>query len=225
MGEIGRFHDELSFIEGITEVIRSTAERVLESKDTFDIGLCGGRSPEALYRRLSRERGMTGRWRVFFTDERCVPPDDSLSNYGMIKRLLLDPAMISPERVFRIRGEHGPETAAAEYQELLEREASQGLDLIILGLGADGHIASLFPGSPLIGERDSLACPVLDAPDLPRVTITPGMIFRSGRVILLVRGEEKREAFRRFLERKESALYLPSLLLHEHEDLHVVVIF
>ncbi len=222
MGEVREFERVDEWTDALCDLIADVSER----KDgDLKLSLCGGRSPGPLYKRLSEERGLTGGWKVFFTDERCVPPDDRLSNYGMIKRLFLDPAMIPAEMVFRIRGEHGPERASEEYQELLEREAPDGLDLIILGLGKDGHIASLFPGSRLVGERSRWAVPVHDAPDLPRVTITPGMILRSGRVVLLVRGEEKREAFRRFLEKKESVMDLPSLLLHEHEDLHVMVLF
>jgi 6-phosphogluconolactonase len=222
VGEVRDFARLDEWTDALCELVVQASGR---REGDLKVALCGGRSPGPLYRRLSGEKGLTQGWRVFFTDERCVPPEDSLSNYGMIKSLFLDPGMISPEGVFRIRGEAGPDQAADEYQELLEREAPDGFDLIILGLGSDGHIASLFPMSPLLNERTRLALPVLDAPDLPRVTITPGMILRSGMVILLVRGEEKRDAFRRFMGKKESEVDLPAMLLQKHGDLHVMVLF
>ncbi|HDO36109.1 MAG TPA: 6-phosphogluconolactonase [Nitrospirae bacterium] len=220
VGEVREFDNETDWLTAVFGVIAEAFER---SDGDFGIALCGGRSPVSLYRGLSEERRPAAGWRIFFTDERCVPPDDGLSNYGRIKRLLLGPSSIPEEMVFRIRGELGPGAASEEYQKLLEREAPDGLDLMILGLGADGHIASLFPGSPCLTEKIRWVAPVYEAPYAARVTLTPGMIFRTETVILLVRGDEKREACREFLKRRRSLSEFPSMLLHEHRNLHVMI--
>jgi 6-phosphogluconolactonase len=125
-----------------------------------------------------------------------VPPDDDRSNFGLARRTLLDRLAAQPERVHRIRGEDEPEAAAAAYDREL---AGVTLDLVLLGLGPDGHVASLFPGSPGLGEDARLAVaaePGLE-PFVPRVTLTLPPLCAGRTVLFLVSGESKAEAVAR----------------------------
>ena len=133
----------------------------LASGRRFAVGLAGGRTPEALYRRLAVEPLDWGRIEVFLGDERAVPPDDPQSNWGMIERVLLDPVSAPVENLYRPRGEADDlAAAAAEYARIMEGMlpmAASGapvLDLLLLGLGSDGHTASLFPGSRALSVSD-----------------------------------------------------------------------
>lgn len=158
-----------------------------------EIALTGGSTPGKAYERAAELEPDWSRAGVWWGDERCVPPDDSNSNYGLAKKTLLDRLAVQPGRIHRIHGEDEPERAAEAYERELQ---GQTLDLVLLGLGPDGHVASLFPGSPGLEERNRLAVaaePGLE-PFVPRVTLTPGPL-RSGRtVVFLVTGDSKADA-------------------------------
>jgi 6-phosphogluconolactonase len=160
------------------------------------ISLAGGSTPRAAYMRLASRPIPWGRVELFFGDERCVPPDDPASNYGMARDALLERVPADPARVHRIRGEIPPYTAAAEAEAAL-RHARPGVwpavDLLILGIGEDGHCASIFPGSPALAEATRAFVPAY-APWLPqpwRVTMTLPAINAAKEVIFLVDGENK----------------------------------
>ena len=130
---------------------------------------------------------------LWWGDERCVPPDDERSNFGMAKRTLLDKLEVPPAGIHRIRGEIEPEAAAAEYDAALR---GVRLRLNLLGLGPDGHTASLFPNAPGLPERERLAIaaePGLE-PKVMRVTMTPPMLANADLVLFLVTGADKAEA-------------------------------
>jgi len=133
---------------------------------------------------------------VWWGDERCVPPDDELSNYRLAKETLLDRLEAAPREVHRIRGELPPEEAAAQ----LDRElADVTLDFLLLGLGPDGHVASLFPGSPQLDVDDRRATsgpPGLD-PYVERVTMTMPVLRAARRIVFIVSGAEKSDAVAR----------------------------
>jgi 6-phosphogluconolactonase len=157
------------------------------------VALTGGSTPRAAYERVA---GMRPDWSgvdIWFTDERCVPPDHEHSNFGMAERALL--SKIEGATVHRIRGELGPAEAAEEY----ERELGDTrLDLVLLGLGPDGHTASLFPQAPTLRERERrvvAAEPGLD-PFVPRVTMTIPTLSAASTIVFLVTGAEKAEAAR-----------------------------
>ena len=165
------------------------------------IVLTGGSTPRAAYE-LAAERD--GDWcgaTVWFSDERCVPPDDENSNFGMADGALLS-RLSRPPRVMRIEGELGFEAAAGAYDALL-REHLGGrprFDLILLGVGPDGHVASLFPGKPELEETARLAAPVPLAgmePQIPRVTLTFPVLNAGREVDVLVAGEDKAQAVAR----------------------------
>jgi len=131
---------------------------------------------------------------LWFTDERCVPPDDAESNYAMARAALLH--RVAPFGVLRMPGELGAEAAASLYDAVVR--AHSPLDLILLGMGQDGHTASLFPGHPALAAS-GYAVAVHDAPKPPpdRVSLTLGALREARRVVLLVTGEDKREAVAR----------------------------
>ena len=137
-------------------------------------------------------------WReasVWWGDERAVPPDDERSNYLLAKRTLLDRLEHEPQ-VHRIRGELQPADAAGEYEKAIDGEA---LDLLLLGLGPDAHVASLFPGSPQLLERERLVTsgPAGLDPFVERITLTMPALLGARRIVLLAIGADKAEAVRR----------------------------
>jgi 6-phosphogluconolactonase len=176
----------------------STATRMAEllaeaARAGSEIALTGGSTPGRAYElaaELEPDWSATGVW---WGDERCVPPDDDRSNFGLARRTLLDRLKVQPARVYRIRGEDDPAEAAASYDHEL-RGAT--LDLLLLGLGPDGHVASLFPNSPGLDETERLVIPAdakLD-PFVERVTMTLPALRSARRIVFLATGERKAEA-------------------------------
>ena len=153
--------------------------------------LTGGSTPRRTYELLAGMDAPWGRVSVLFGDERCVPPDDPESNYLMAKVTLLD--RVYPASVHRMPAELGPEAGAELYEEVVSRVGP--LDLVLLGIGPDGHIASLFPGHPQL-EADGLAVGVRNSPKPPseRVSLTLGVLQGARRVVVLVSGADKAEA-------------------------------
>ena len=153
-----------------------------------DIVLAGGSTPRAAYEHAAR---------AWFGDERCVPPDDERSNYAMAKAALLDPLGEEGPTVKRIRGELGPTAAADEYEQELRAAGPPRFDLLLLGLGPDGHTASLFPDQETLSERSRLVVGV-EVPGLKpivsRVTMTFPTLASAQRIVFLVTGEEKADA-------------------------------
>jgi 6-phosphogluconolactonase len=160
-----------------------------------EIALTGGSTPARAYERAAELEPDWSHAGVWWSDERCVPPDDDRSNFGLAKRTLLDRLAIQPGRVHRIRGEDEPEAAAAAYDREL---AGVTLDLVLLGLGPDGHVASLFPDSPgLLEAAGAVAAEPGLEPFVPRVTLTPPPLCAGRTVLFLVAGESKAEAVAR----------------------------
>jgi 6-phosphogluconolactonase len=160
--------------------------------------LAGGRTPRRAYEQASRD---SGAWRgaaVWFGDERCVPPKDARSNYRMVQGALLHrlDAASWPD-VHRIRGERGLREAADDYERRLRDAGPPRFDLVWLGLGPDGHTASLFPDQHSLDERERLVRGVEHpavAPFVPRVTLTLPTLASTRRVVFLVTGAEKADA-------------------------------
>ncbi|MDX6672430.1 MAG: 6-phosphogluconolactonase [Solirubrobacteraceae bacterium] len=164
------------------------------------IALTGGSTPADAYARAAAADADWSSATLWFGDERCVAPDDQRSNYLMAKRALLDRLPGDPPAVERILGELGPDAGADDYAERLGAAFGGGpvvLDLILLGLGSDGHCASLFPGRPEVGVTDRVAVGVPEAglePFVPRVTLTLPTINAGREVVFLVTGAGKAEA-------------------------------
>jgi 6-phosphogluconolactonase len=163
------------------------------------VALSGGTTPELGHETAAKLQPDWSRVKLWWSDERCVPPNDERSNYAMAKGTLLDRLETQPAQVHRIRGELDAEAAAAEYDAALR---GVRLRLNVLGLGPDGHTASLFPNAPGLHERERLAIaaePGLD-PRVMRVTMTPPMLANADRVLFLVTGEGKADAVKRAFE-------------------------
>ncbi len=164
--------------------------------------LAGGSTPRAAYADFAEVVHAVGldlaRTTLWFGDERCVPPDDERSNYGMVKQALLDPlADVTQPVVRRMRGELGPSEAADDYERELREAGPPNFDLVLLGIGRDGHTASLFPDQPSLSERSRLVVGVEQAglePFVPRVTFTFPALASGKRVVFLIAGESKAEA-------------------------------
>jgi 6-phosphogluconolactonase len=173
---------------------RACAELLAEGRG--NVVLTGGRTPERAYELAAELRPDWSDAELWWGDERCVPPDHELSNYGLAKRALLDRLETPPRAIHRIRGEDGAERAAAAYDRELRGVA---LDLVLLGVGPDGHTASLFPHAPTLHERERLAVPAepLLAPLVERVTMTIPPLESAPLVVFLVAGEEKAQAVAR----------------------------
>jgi 6-phosphogluconolactonase len=181
--------------EWLAEEIRRSAARA----GGCALALSGGSTPRPAYERLAAQPALP--WDavdVYFGDERAVPPADPASNYRMAREALIDPLGLPPARVHRMEADDPDRDAAAErYAAILPG----ALDLLILGMGPDGHTASLFPGSPALRETTRWVVPAKAAvPPLDRLTITPPVIAAARRVAVLVSGAAKaalvREALR-----------------------------
>jgi 6-phosphogluconolactonase len=154
------------------------------------IALTGGSTPGRAYERAAALQTDWSAASIWWGDERCVPPDDERSNYRLVEELLLSHLEALPKQVHRVRGELPPGEAAAELDAAL---AGVTLDLVLLGMGSDGHVASLFPGSPQLAVEDRRAVngpPGLE-PFVERVTMTMPVLRAARRIVLLVTGEAK----------------------------------
>jgi 6-phosphogluconolactonase len=191
-------------------VVRYAAEAIARH-GRFDVALAGGSTPERLYRLLGSpeyaERLDVRSIHLFFGDERCVPPSHVDSNYRMVASSLLGGLAVPPENVHRMPAELSPEEAASRYEAELERHfalrVGAGLprfDLVLLGMGADGHTASLFPGSPALTEsRRWVAVNRVPALATPRLTLTLPVLNAAARLVFLVAGEDKAERLKEVL--------------------------
>jgi len=177
-----------------------TAKRAVDKTDRFIVVLAGGDTPRLLYRVLTEppyRKDVPWRKTFFaFSDERCVPPDHEDSNYRMVKEALLDPLEIPEYQVLRMKGEQKPTDAARRYDvrlgDLFLTRARRQFDLAILGVGTDGHTASLFPGTAALEEQERWVVanhvPTLDA---WRLTLTLKALNAARRILFLATGEEK----------------------------------
>jgi 6-phosphogluconolactonase len=181
--------------------------------------LTGGSTPRTTYERLAGEEMDWPAVTVWFTDERCVPPDHEQSNYRMVKEALLD--RIGGPEVHRIEGERGPAEGAAAYVRDLRSAFGEGMpscDLVLLGVGPDAHVCSLFPNDPALGERERLAVGVETpgmAPFVSRVTLTLPVVNAAREVVFLVAGEDKAEAVARAFSGREDPSAPASLVRPE----------
>src|SRR5262245_59078620 len=155
MSNLVIFPDNQGFVDGSADFIAGLATQAIAERGRFTIALSGGSTPRAVYARLAtagyKERIDWFKAHVFFGDERCVPPDDSRSNYRMAREALLDHVPLPADKIYRIRGEDDPALAALMYeqqvQSLFRTALPPAFDLILLGMGDNGHTASLFPGT------------------------------------------------------------------------------
>ncbi len=194
--------------------LAETMVEVVAARGSCAIALSGGATPRPVYAALGAPQ-LAGRidWNrvdVYFGDERAVPPDHADSNYRMAMEALLSRVAIPAARVHRMEGErHDLDAAAAAY----DRQLPAALDVLVLGMGPDGHTASLFPGSAALAERQRRVV-VVEGPKPPRrrLTITPPVIAAARHVAVLVTGKEKATAVARALESDAAASEIPAVL-------------
>ncbi|HVZ72216.1 MAG TPA: 6-phosphogluconolactonase [Polyangia bacterium] len=176
--------------------VRVLAAAAIAARGRFRIALAGGSTPRALYAHLASAHDVDwARTDVFFGDERCVPPDDAQSNFRMARETLLTPAGVPPENVHRLRGEDADlDRAARDYEAAL---GPARLDLALLGMGGDGHTASLFPGTAALDEGRRL-CVANEVPQLKtrRLTLTYPALLGAHDVLFLVAGADKAATLR-----------------------------
>jgi 6-phosphogluconolactonase len=167
-----------------------------------DIVLTGGSTPKEAYQEFVRAAQAVNldlsETHLWFGDERCVAPDDELSNFLLAKQSLLDPlGDDAPSAVHRMKGELGPQEGAEDYERQLRDAGSPSFDLLLLGMGPDGHIASLFPDQETLSERARLVVAVPHAglkPYVPRISFTLPAIGAARRVVFLISGSAKAQA-------------------------------
>ncbi len=199
------------------DLIRSAAQHFVEvvnssisTRGLFRAALSGGATPPALYRLLASDECRSqidwARVHLFWGDERCVPPDDEESNYRMACETLISTVKMPEENIHRIKGERG-EMAASEYEEeIIETFGLQVgsfpvFDLMLLGLGEDGHTASLFPGTDAVREGQRIVTSVSPATvETTRITLTPPVINSSLQTIFIAAGGGKAVALREVIE-------------------------
>lgn len=177
------------------------AQAAIAARGAFHVALSGGGTPAPMYALLAfdewRVRLDWTKVHVYFSDERCVPPDSNQSNYRLAYDALLRPCGVPEGNIYRIRGEIDPQQAAAEYDALLRDRA---LDLIWLGMGEDGHTASLFPGGAAVRELSRrVVAEYIEKVGMWRVTFTPALINAGRAVAFMVSGAGKAAALKAVL--------------------------
>jgi|SRR5579875_1277759 6-phosphogluconolactonase len=197
------------FVRAAEEIVHVSGEAIC-THGQFSLCLTGGNTPADVYSLIATRFHLSVDWNavhLFWGDERCVPPDDPASNYGMANRTMLCRLNLDASQIHRIRGEAEPQAAAIEYENELREFFSlepgefPRFDLVLLGLGDNVHIASLFPGIPALHETQRLAVAVeVDAPQRRRITLTPPVLNHAARVMFIVSGKNKAEAVKLALE-------------------------
>lgn len=226
-----RIHrDSQAWVGAAAEFVLEVGKEAVRANGRFLIALSGGTTPEILYRALTSpafaDRFDWSRTTFFFSDERCVPPDDLRSNYALAKKALFTPLNIMPSQVYRMVGEsHDPQAAVYEYEQQLRLatktspSAQPSLDLVLLGLGEDGHTASLFPGASILRDHQHLIAATRSPKDPPnRLTMTLAAINRASVILFLVTGAGKAGVVRAILDPKtEAERQLPAALVAPEE--------
>lgn len=224
MSNLVVYTDSQSFIDGVADFIAGLAAKSIAERGRFTIALSGGSTPRPIYARLATagyaERIDWSRVHIFFGDERCVPPNDSRSNYRMVRETLLDRAQppLLPGNIHRIQGEIDPAQATLIYeqelQSLFRTSTFPAFDLICLGMGDNGHAASLFPGTAALREKERWVVPqYVEVMATWRVTLTAPLINAARDIAFLVEGAGKAETLWRVLAGPYQPEVLPAQLI------------
>ncbi len=199
---------------GAATLIVERLAALLAERERASLMLSGGSTPRAVYQALATPplsaRLPWDRIDFYFGDERAVPREDPESNYGMARRVLFDPLGASPRQVFRMEADDFDIEAAAErYGAVLP----ESIDLVLLGVGADGHTASLFPGQPALDETARRVVAVHGPkPPVLRLTVTPPVLVEAGEIVVLATGGDKAKAIQRAFEGPWDPMICPAQL-------------
>jgi 6-phosphogluconolactonase len=204
------FPDGAELARAVAEEFSRRASETIRARERFSVALSGGSTPRRLFTLLAdpaepfRDRIDWRAVHFFWGDERHVPPDHPESNYRRARETLLDPLSVPAQNIHRIRGEEpGAQHAAALYEEELRAffSGAARFDLVLLGLGADAHTASLFPGTAAVRERERwVVAQWVEKLGAFRITLTPTVFNHAAALIFLVQGEEKAAALRAVLD-------------------------
>jgi 6-phosphogluconolactonase len=198
------YPDAAAAAEACSHYITGILEEVLSGQDRATFAISGGQTPKLLFERLAHSGFRWDCVHFFWVDERCVPPTDLASNYRLADECLFKPAHVPHRNVHRIDGELHPTHAARRYVEDIQEVFNlrpgkvPHFDIMHLGMGPEGHTASLFPGSPALDDREAIASavPVQTAAPPWRVTLMPAVLLAARHTVFLVTGDDKAEAVR-----------------------------
>jgi 6-phosphogluconolactonase len=227
IGKLEIVADEKALAQAAAEHFIAAASAAIRERGRFNVSLAGGSTPKAMYA-LLREEPMRGQvdWEkisFWFGDERCVMPDHPDSNYGMAHTELFEPMELPEEFVYRMRGEMDPVDAAGEYEDQIRKllGPTPVFDLILLGMGPDGHTASLFPGTLDDIDPDWLVTSTfVEKLNSHRITLTPRTINGARAILVVAGGPSKADALAHVLTGPREPNVYPSQILHpEHGTL------
>ena len=226
---IHAYSNKEKLVTATAEYMVNSIGKAIQKNGLCSVALSGGNTPGGVFSMLAenpyRDRVDWSRLHLFWGDERMVPPEHQDSNFRMVQETLLDHIKIPDENVHRIRGEIVPERAAEEYSELLRGHFKADVpcfDLILLGLGEDGHTASLFPETDAVEEYEKHAVAVF-VPKLSawRVTLTLPVLNVAREILFLVSGRSKSEMVQRIMSIKQPAKELPATMVNPQSgELH-----
>jgi len=215
--------DATSAAEACAHHVIGLLEEVLSGQEFATFAISGGSTPKLLFQRLAASKFRWDHVHLFWVDERCVPPADVASNYKLADDFLIQPAHIPHRQVHRIFGELAPQNAAKRYVDEireffgLDEGEMPRFDVIHRGMGPDAHTASLFPGDPLIENREDIAAAVYsDAHKQWRVTLLPGALLAAKHTVFLVAGDDKAEMVRAVFQEEYDPMKYPAQIASHH---------
>lgn len=227
MYKISVFRDEQELSTAASELIADLSRKSIEKKGRFVIALSGGKTPSTLYTLMANlPYSKELQWKnifIFWSDERCVPADDEQNNSHLAKKMLLDHVPIPTENIFPVQVQMPAGKAAIQYEQMLKaffKEDVPAFDLVLLGMGEDGHTASLFPNSPFLNQSTELVKAVSKPGDkIERITFTPVLINNAKHILILVTGKNKAAVLKEVLEKKSNKAYPVQLIGPKHGKL------
>jgi 6-phosphogluconolactonase len=227
-------NSNLHIFETPEDTARAVAELILEKAKEknklslpFNIAVSGGNTPKLLFTILASDFSELIPWhfvRIFWVDERCVPPTHPESNFGMTYKSLLKNVPVHDANIFRMQGENDPQTEAFRYQTLLENELPMKngfpqFDLVLLGMGDDGHTASIFPYEMnLLHSHLSVSVGVHPTSGQSRVTLTGKTINQAEQVVFLITGDSKAKILKKIIHNEPSSDKFPASFVHSNTE-------
>lgn len=214
--------------KAVAEELSKYLLSICEQKEKVFIAVSGGNTPKELFDWWTEYYKETLPWdkiELYWVDERCVPPTDKDSNYGMTKRHLLDHVALNPSQIFRIQGENNPEKEAQRYSNVvLERLPKDEFgnpifDLVILGVGNDGHTSSIFPGQEkLLTTKFPFAQSIHPQNKIERIAMTGAPILAAKHLVFHVVGSSKNEILKQIIKAENQSIYPAAWIIHKHPN-------
>jgi 6-phosphogluconolactonase len=217
------YPDAAAAADACSHHVIALLEEALSGQELATLAISGGSTPNLLFKQLADSHFHWDHVHLFWVDERCVPPTDPASNYKLANDNFIVPAHLPQRQVHRVYGELAPKVAAARYaaeiREFfgLEEGEMPHFDVVHRGMGPDAHTASLFPGDPLIDDRESIAAATFaETFKQWRVTLLPGALLAAKHTVFLVAGEDKQEAVRAVFEEEYDPKKYPAQIASHH---------